>query len=62
MNGNPPYSAGFAGPYAFGYLHAGTGSFVTGWAVLMFCAVGAAMLMLLVSADHWRVSKSIGST
>ncbi len=55
-------AAGFAGPYAFGYLRAGTGSFVTGLAVLMFCAVAAAMLMLLVPAKHRRDSKSIAST
>src|SRR5262249_57238177 len=29
--------AGFAGPYAFGYLHTRTGSFTAGFAVLMLC-------------------------
>ena len=54
--------AGFAGPYAFGYVHAETGSFVPGFAVLMCCAVAAAMLMLLIpAAAHPRVAKSIGS-
>jgi sugar phosphate permease len=54
--------AGFAGPYAFGYLHAKTGSFVTGFVVLMCCAVAAAMLMLLIpAAAHPRVAKSIAS-
>jgi MFS transporter, ACS family, tartrate transporter len=54
--------AGFARPYAFGYLHAETGSFVPGFAVLMCCAVAAAMLMLLIpAAAHPRVAKSIGS-
>ena len=33
--------AGFAGPYAFGYLRAETGSFVAGFAVLMCCAIAA---------------------
>src|SRR5215467_7993879 len=37
---------GFAGPYAFGYLHTRTGSFMAGFAVLMFCAFAAAILML----------------
>jgi len=55
--------AGFAGPYAFGYLHAETGSFVVGFAVLMFCALAAAILLVLVSATgHAHVSKSIEST
>jgi MFS transporter, ACS family, tartrate transporter len=31
--------AGFAGPYAFGYLRVETGSFVAGFAVLMCCAL-----------------------
>jgi ACS family tartrate transporter-like MFS transporter len=42
--------AGFAGPYAFGYLHTRTGSLVAGFAVLMFCALAAAILMLLTPA------------
>jgi len=54
--------AGFAGPYAFGYLHAETGSFVPGFALLMCCTVAAAMLLLLIPASaHPRVAKSIGS-
>ena len=36
--------AGFAGPYAFGYLRAETGSFVAGFVVLMFCALAAGIL------------------
>jgi cyanate permease len=48
--------AGFAGPYVFGYLESETGSFVAGFAVLMFCALAAAALMLLtpVARPHPR--------
>src|SRR5207249_6574625 len=42
--------AGFAGPYEFGYLHTRTGSFVAGFAVLMFCAFAAGIFMLLTPA------------
>jgi ACS family tartrate transporter-like MFS transporter len=49
--------AGFAGPYAFGYLRAETGSFVAGFALLIFCALAAAGFVLLVP----RVSESIKS-
>jgi len=50
--------AGFAGPYAFGYLHAETGSFVAGFAVLMFCALAAAILVVLIpAAVHARQTK-----
>ncbi len=35
--------AGFAGPYAFGYLRAETGSFVAGFVLLMFCALAAGL-------------------
>jgi len=48
---------GFAGPYAFGYLHTRTGSFVAGFAVLMFCA-----LVLLTPATQPRVPKSVTSS
>ena len=55
--------AGFAGPYAFWYLHAETGSFVAGFAVLMFSALAAAILVVLVPVTgHARVPKSIRST
>jgi hypothetical protein len=54
-------AAGFAGPYALGYLHAETGSFV-GFAMLVFCAVTAALLMLPIPSAHPRVPKSIVST
>jgi ACS family tartrate transporter-like MFS transporter len=54
--------AGFAGPYAFGYLHTQTGSLVAGFAVLMCCALAAASLMLLTPATgHPRVSEVIAS-
>jgi MFS transporter, ACS family, tartrate transporter len=46
--------AGFAGPYAFGYLHTRTGSFTAGFAVLMFCALAAAIFMLLTPAAATR--------
>jgi ACS family tartrate transporter-like MFS transporter len=38
--------AGFAGPYAFGYLRVGTGSFAAGFVVLMCSALTTAILML----------------
>ena len=38
--------AGFAGPYAFGYLHTLTGSYRWGFALMALCAVGSAMLLL----------------
>jgi ACS family tartrate transporter-like MFS transporter len=50
--------AGFAGPYAFGYLRAETGSFVAGFVVLMFCALAAGILMLLTPAAQSRGPKS----
>src|SRR5262249_49094168 len=53
--------AGFAGPYAFGYLHARTGSFVAGFAVLMCCAFAAAIFILLIPFAQPRVSKSVAS-
>ena len=39
--------AGFAGPYAFGYLNTRTGTFSAGFAVLMGSAVVSAILILL---------------
>jgi sugar phosphate permease len=54
--------AGFAGPYAFGYLRTETGSFVAGFAVLMLCAFAAAIFMLLTpAAAPRRVSESLAS-
>jgi ACS family tartrate transporter-like MFS transporter len=46
--------AGFAGPYAFGYLHTRTGSLVAGFGVLMFCALAAAIFMLLTPVAATR--------
>jgi cyanate permease len=55
--------AGFAGPYAFGYLHTRTGSFTAGFAVLMLCALAAAIFMLLTpAAVRPRFSESPAST
>ena len=55
--------AGFAGPYAFGYLHTRTGSFTAGFAVLMLCAFATAIFMLLTpAATHRRVSESLASS
>jgi len=39
--------AGFAGPYAFGYLNTRTGSFSSGFALMMVSALAAASLILL---------------
>jgi ACS family tartrate transporter-like MFS transporter len=46
--------AGFAGPYAFGYLHTRTGSLVAGFGVLMFCALAGTIFMLLTPAAATR--------
>jgi MFS transporter, ACS family, tartrate transporter len=55
--------AGFAGPYAFGYLHTRTGSFTAGFAVLMLCAFAAAIFMLLApAAARPPVSESLASS
>jgi len=54
--------AGFAGPYAFGYLRAETGSFGAGFVVLMFCAFAAGILMLLTPAAHSHRSRSVTSS
>jgi ACS family tartrate transporter-like MFS transporter len=54
--------AGFAGPYAFGYLSAETGSFVAGFLVLMFCALAAGILMLLTAAAQSRATESTASS
>jgi sugar phosphate permease len=53
--------AGFAGPYAFGYLRAETGSFVAGFVMLMFCAFAAGILMLLTPAARRAVPQSVTS-
>jgi MFS family permease len=54
-------AAGFAGPYAFGYLHTRTGSLSAGFAVLMVSDLAAAILILLTPAAHSRVSELIVS-
>jgi cyanate permease len=54
--------AGFAGPYAFGYLRAETESFAAGFAVLIFCALAAGILMLLTPVAQSRGPKSVTST
>jgi MFS transporter, ACS family, tartrate transporter len=38
--------AGFAGPYAFGYLNTRTGSFSAGLAVMLICCLGSGLLLL----------------
>src|SRR5215468_2727748 len=48
--------AGFAGPYAFGYLRTETGSFVAGFAVLMFSAVATGIFVLFTPATAPRAS------
>ena len=53
--------AGFAGPYAFGYLHTRTGSFVVGFALLTCCAFAAGILMLWTPAAHSRGPTSVTS-
>jgi MFS transporter, ACS family, tartrate transporter len=53
--------AGFAGPYAFGYLRTQTGSFVAGFAVLMFCAVATGIFVLLIPGSQSRISESTAS-
>lgn len=53
--------AGFAGPYAFGYLSAETDSFVTGFIVLMFCALASGFFMLLTPATPSRAPQSLAS-
>jgi len=54
--------AGFAGPYAFGYLRTETGSFVAGFAVLMFCAAATGIFVLFTPTGGPRASESIKSS
>jgi len=42
--------AGFAGPFAFGYLNSRTGSFSAGLALMMVCAIVGGLLVLRVPA------------
>lgn len=39
--------AGFAGPYAFGYLRTRTGNFSSGLALMMACALASGLLLLI---------------
>jgi len=48
--------AGFAGPYAFGYLNTQTGSFSSGFALLTASAFVAGVLMLLIAKERPPVS------
>jgi ACS family tartrate transporter-like MFS transporter len=48
--------AGFAGPFAIGYLHTRTGSFSYGWALMMVSAVAGGMLILRAPGAPQRVS------
>ena len=54
--------AGFAGPYAFGYLRAETGSFVAGFVVLMSCVFAAGIFVLLTPAAQSRGPKPVTSS
>jgi MFS transporter, ACS family, tartrate transporter len=49
--------AGFAGPFAFGYLNSRTGSFSSGLALMMVCAIAGGLLVLRVPAA--RVSTEL---
>jgi nitrate/nitrite transporter NarK len=53
--------AGFAGPYAFGYLRVETGSFAAGFALLMLCAFATAIVMLFTASGRARSSASSAS-
>ena len=52
--------AGFAGPYAFGYLRAETGSFVAAFVVLTCSALTTAVLMLFTPAARPHTSELRG--
>jgi ACS family tartrate transporter-like MFS transporter len=45
--------AGFAGPYAFGYLNSRTGSFAYGLALMMACAIAGGVVVLRVPATRY---------
>ena len=51
--------AGFAGPFAFGYLNSRMGSYSYGLGLMMFCAVAGGLLVLRVPA---RVSTSLSGS
>ncbi len=48
--------AGFAGPYAFGYLHTRTGSYTSGFVVMMVCAVASGLLLVSIPKPDAQVS------
>jgi ACS family tartrate transporter-like MFS transporter len=50
--------AGFAGPFAFGYLNSRMGSYSYGLGLMMACAVAGGLLVLRVPA---RVSTELSS-
>jgi ACS family tartrate transporter-like MFS transporter len=50
--------AGFAGPFAFGYLNSRTGSFSYGLALMMACAIASGLLVLRVPAARTSVEFS----
>jgi len=52
--------AGFAGPFAFGYLNNRTGSFSSGLALMMACGIVGGLLVLRVPAS--RVPAAISSS
>jgi nitrate/nitrite transporter NarK len=52
--------AGFAGPFAFGYLNNRTGSFSSGLAMMMACGIVGGLLVLRVPAS--RVPAAISSS
>lgn len=51
--------AGFAGPYAFGYLNSRMGSYSYGWALMMVSAVAGGMLILRAPGARQRVSPEV---
>jgi len=53
--------AGFAGPYAFGYLNTLTGSFSTGFTVLMVSALASGILILLTPARQRASAETLAS-
>jgi nitrate/nitrite transporter NarK len=53
--------AGFAGPYAFGYLNTRTGSFSTGFTVLMVSALASGILILLTPARQRASAETLAS-
>ena len=48
--------AGFAGPYAFGYLASRTGSFSSGLAVMLVCSIAGGLLILRAPSNKLQQS------